>query len=64
MTLHYEITKALHRNEWLRLCVNCREVSLLDHSEFIKYDIPDSYQNLSRNITGTICPYCFSELRK
>ena len=56
MTLHYEITKAIHTNRFVRLCVDCRYVAL-GSSDFIEYPL-DLSSLKSRNITGTMCPDC------
>jgi hypothetical protein len=57
MTLHYQITKAIHKRDTVRLCVNCYRVGLTT-SDMTHFEIPPQYMHL---VTGTVCDSCFDD---
>ena len=55
MTLRYDITKAIRKNAWLKVCIDCRQIAIKDTPHFMDYKVPKYFQN----VTGSICPECF-----
>jgi hypothetical protein len=64
MTTRYEVTKALHKNDWLDYCVKCKRISIYQKGEYIEYEIPHRMlHSPNSKVSGAICADCFSVFR-